>query len=302
MSAISASAGEALLAQFRTALPISVSSGASISEQQVKTAQDIFRKLKIEMTKYQLLPPFPQDQLSTIKQQLAVARESLELGSFLSILSRDAKGFERYVSQLKTYYFDLAHLLPASDKQAPLLGLYLLHLLAQNQISHFHTEVELMQHTSSTVFAASSSSSSTPSLISSPSTTGMLSSSYITFPIQLEQSLMEGCYTRVLALRASAPLPQFSGFFLDTLVSTVREKIADCAEVAYPSLSVQDTLKLFTLSSEAELKEFSTRRGWSIQGQTVKLDQKALNKDNETSAMKTIQQTLSYATELERIV
>jgi 26S proteasome regulatory subunit N12 len=75
-------------------------------------------------------------------QELLLGRDVLELGVQWSARVGDVQSFERYMAQLKTYYFDLAAALPESAFMYQLLGLNLLRLLAQNRIADFHAEIE----------------------------------------------------------------------------------------------------------------------------------------------------------------
>merc|ERR1719231_1904579 len=147
----------------------------------------------------------------TQQQELVLAREVLEQGALLSIKTMDIPAFERYVAQLKIYYSDCATALPPSQRQYPILGLNLLRLLAQNRIAEFHTELELippeLQH----------------------------SNIYIKYPAQLEQHIMEGSYNKVLSAKSEGVFQKEGMYFMDMLVDTVREEIADCSEKAYAS-------------------------------------------------------------------
>jgi 26S proteasome regulatory subunit N12 len=66
----------------------------------------------------------------------------LETGATWSVKVKDTKSFERYMTQLKTYYFDLSSQLKESVYMKELMGLYLLYLLSENRIGEFHTELE----------------------------------------------------------------------------------------------------------------------------------------------------------------
>ena len=86
-------------------------------------------------------------------------------------------------------------------------------------------------------------------------------------------------------------------------MGTVREEIADCSEKAYASISAPELQKLLMLDSKAELSEFAEARGWDVEGTTVtfaKMEEEPLTAKLPSS--KLIQETLSYAKELERIV
>ena len=91
-------------------------------------------------------------------------------------------------------------LLPLSEKQYSLLGLNLLNLLAQNRISEFHTELE--------------------SLPSDELTRNM----YIRHTVEVEQSLMEGSYGKVVHSRENVPAAEYA-FFMDILMGTIRYHI-----------------------------------------------------------------------------
>lgn len=107
------------------------------------------------------------------QQELLLARDILEIGAQWSIEAKDIPSFERYMSQLKCYYFDYKSLLPESAFKYQLLGLNLLFLLSQNRVAEFHTELELLpaDHIQSDV--------------------------YIRHPLSIEQYLIEGSYNKV---------------------------------------------------------------------------------------------------------
>jgi 26S proteasome regulatory subunit N12 len=262
---------------------------------------------------------------------LGLQRATLESAAFLSLYAKDVPAFVRYIAQLKTSYNDMRAYLPPSKAQAPLLGAYLLCLLAQNHIADFHTEYDLLAYAATSapaggnIGAASSSSLPPSSPTSSRSVSGsaLLSSSCIAFPVALEQQLMEGSYAQILAANANSsalPYPLYA-LFLDTLAATVRTKIADCSEQAYGSLTRKDLAQLLKLpGGDKDVEAFvKTRQGWVLEGDNVVFPSRSgagsggiggiigVGGASEggvagIQALKTIQQTLAYATELERIV
>jgi len=120
---------------------------------------------------------------------LILTREILEYAVLLSVRSKDIPAFERYIAQLKPYYYDFASLIPASSRQHPILGLNLLRLLAQNRIAEFHGELELIpleQHHGNV---------------------------YIRHPIALEQYMMEGAFKRIWNARADVPSDTYIFFY-----------------------------------------------------------------------------------------
>lgn len=234
--------------------------------------------------------------------------ETLELASFLSLSLDDVPSFLRYFQQLKLYYIDYGDLLPSSERAAPLLGLYMLYLLSHNQITQFHMEYELfiMQKWGGDQGGALNSPVVPPSPTARSTQNPLMSTPYLKFVINLEQQLMEGCYNRILNMsKETYPLPLY-GKFMSILVDTVRDKIADCSEVAYISLPLSEAAKLFHTSLQSLPQFISKHPTWTIQGDRLffnyedKEKVKAGSKD--TAALGTIKQMLDYATELERIV
>jgi len=211
-----------------------------------------------------------------LKKQLTFARETYELGAFLSIERKDEKSFERYVANLKTYYFDYSTLLEDSERKWQVLGLHLMALLAKNEISEFHTELELvpLKHQRDT--------------------------HYISFPIELERWVMEGSYNKVLSATSSVPLPIFS-FFMDKLMVTVRKKMADCIEKAYETFPIDQAAEFLNFEEKKdEFVEYCKKRKWEVKEE---ISFKQGNNDVlDISALDTMRQSLLYASELERIV
>jgi len=235
-------------------------------------------QLKLAMLDFSCLPPAaPSAPTNAQQQELLLAREILEHGALLSIKTMDIPAFERYVAQLKIYYTDCAAALPESQKQYPILGLNLLRLLAQNRIAEFHTELELI-----------------PAQL-------QLSNIYIKFPAQLEQHIMEGSYNKVLSAKQDGLFSQEGMYFMDMLVDTVREEIAECSEKAYASIAAADLQSLLMLSSAKELGEYAENRGWTIAGGMVSFG-KQEEAPLQLPSSQLIRETLSYAKELERIV
>ena len=104
-----------------------------------------------------------------------MAREILEIGAFHSLEKHDVASFERYVAQLRSYYQDYkSHAsLPDSPNRPHILGLNLLHLLAQNRLAEFHLELQLLNFSE------------------------IQSNHFLKFPIEFEECLMQGSYNKV---------------------------------------------------------------------------------------------------------
>lgn len=238
----------------------------------VKRCQDKLLQLKLQLVTFQLVPPFTEHE-TTVKKNLLTARTTLELGASLAIESKELDAFFRHIAQLKPYYADFTQLLPPSEKQWPLTGAYLLGLLCQNRIAEFHAELELIP-------------------------IERREDPCISFPLELEQSLMEGSYQKVL--NAAVPRPQFHVFF-SILSSTVRVRIAECCAKAYTSVSIAEAGELLMLHDKATLPLLASQHSWTLEGNELRFPQ-----DKDTSldipSARMIEQTLSYALELERIV
>ena len=90
---------------------------------------------------------------------------------------------------------------------------------------------------------------------------------------------------------------------MDMLVDTVREEIAECSEKAYATISTSELQSLLMLTSEQALAEFVEQRGWRIDGgQVVFAKVEDEQPTQKLPSAQLIQETLSYAKELERIV
>eukprot|EP00455_Lapot_gusevi_P033875 TRINITY_DN3716_c0_g1_i5.p1 TRINITY_DN3716_c0_g1~~TRINITY_DN3716_c0_g1_i5.p1 ORF type:complete len:144 (-),score=38.64 TRINITY_DN3716_c0_g1_i5:150-581(-) len=126
-------------------------------------------------------------------------------------------------------------------------------------------------------------------------------SPYIRYPRLLEQYWMEGSYNKVLRAAHDVPLPYYA-FFMNILTETVREKAADCSEKAYESLPVQDAAALMNLDSAEKLHTFAQKRGWQIRDNTIYFCQEDKSKNLDIPSHRLVNELLSYAHELERIV
>uniref|UniRef100_A0A6G3MGB8 26S proteasome non-ATPase regulatory subunit 8 (Trinotate prediction) n=1 Tax=Henneguya salminicola TaxID=69463 RepID=A0A6G3MGB8_HENSL len=65
----------------------------------------------------------------------------------ISFIKRDASSFVRYMKPLKSFYFDLADVLPVSEQFESIFGLNLMHLIASNSINDFHDDLERIPFT-----------------------------------------------------------------------------------------------------------------------------------------------------------
>ena len=125
----------------------------------------------------------------------------------------------------------------------------------------------------------------------------------IAFCSQLDRHLMVGSYDQVMS-SASHPPVEYYGFFLKSLLETVRINIGECAAASYHTLSVAAATEILMFSSQQETLAFVEENYplWRVVGNQIELRGTKGPKSEEIPAMKLITQTLSYATEIERIV
>ena len=219
---------------------------------------------------------FPLGTAST-EAHTAISTSALEFGVLLSVADQDLDAFARNVSQLKTYY--AVPTTNPSSRKCHILGLNLMHLLVENNLSEFHAELELL----------SSDEASTP---------------YVSFPINLERQLMVGSYDEVLDAGSHVPDPSYA-FFMDSLLHTVRDSIADCLEVSYKTMKIKDAVSMMKFDSVEDLMGYieECRDDWIVDGDSLCFQPPEVgSKASDIPSMKLIAQSLSYATELERIV
>ncbi|XP_065195007.1 26S proteasome non-ATPase regulatory subunit 8-like [Sycon ciliatum] len=210
-------------------------------------------------------------------KELVIARDVLEVGAQWSIEKGDLASFERYLSQLKCYYFNFKSQLEDSPYMNELLGLNLLSLLVQSRLAEFHTEIELLPREQ------------------------LNTSMYFKYPIQLEQSLMEGCYNKVFTLREMSPARSYL-FLLNIMTDTVRAEIASCIEKAYRSIDVDDAMSMLSFTSEPDALEFARGRSWQSNESKQFVFCEPEPEGRYVSSDGLIGNTLTYARELERIV
>ena len=246
--------------------------------------------------------------------------QALECGVFFTIQLQDLDNFIRHYQLLQPMYQKLYKdaiatttpvLLP---RQNHIIGLYLMSLLVTASSSEFHSELELL-------FASSGSNSIYYN-----------TDPYIQFPISLERKLMVGIYDEIFNM--TLPCLTTYPFFMEQLVSTVRDAIADCIEVSYLSLSLPQTATIMKLDSASsagittttsssdpvqELLEYIevAREDWIVHSDTkmITFQQQQHSASSNPNAnigpiitgqdvpsQQWIQQTLTYATEMERII
>jgi hypothetical protein len=161
-------------------------------------------------------------------EHLALARETLELGAFLSIRLRDTDAFTRYFQQLQPFYALPAPKSKTSARggaaqhgnESKVTGLYLLLLLSVGDYAGFHTLLEGLES-------------------SEEGKEAVEKDEFVRYPVRLEQALMEGSYDKVWSEMKSERVPS--------------EEFAIFSEVSlvYPSIHPSDnyilTRRLLTI-------------------------------------------------------
>jgi 26S proteasome regulatory subunit N12 len=228
---------------------------------------------------------------SVLLQQIKVARitennvsdtqyvAALECGVFLAVHAQDLDTFSRHMQQLQPLYAVLTTTMPRKNH---IIGLNLMALLVTASSSEFHSELELLHH-------------------------DQLSDPCIQFPIAVERKFMVGIYDEILSMVLPHPSYQF---FMEQLASTVRDAIADCIEVSYASLTLQqaaEIMKFDYVSQQQDFMEYieTAREDWIIENETITFQPSTTGtaiSAQEIPSQQWIQQSLTYATEMERII
>lgn len=241
----------------------------------LKLCGSLLDKLKIALTELAYLPT---SNSPASQQELVIARDVLEIGVEYSVATKNIPAFERYISQLKCYYYDYKNEIGESKNKYQLLGLNLLFLLSQNRVAEFHTELELL-----------------PADI-------IQENEYIRHPLALEQYLMEGRYNKIFAAKGNAPAESYN-FFTDILLQTVRDEIGACLESSYERVSLQEAAKRLNLKTKEEVKQFGEKRGWKLNADGFYHFISELAKPKEPIPSRELaEQAIFYARELEMIV
>lgn len=210
------------------------------------------------------------------KQSLPLSREVLEIAVLTSVQLQDEDIFGRNFAQLRALYVDTRSIVQPSQHEALMTGLNLLHLLADNRIAEFHTELELIPQQ-------------------------VQQEPCVSYVVQMEQWLMEGTYKNILAARSSSPSECFEPL-LERLASTVRLEIASCSEHAYHFLSVKDAQSLLMIPTDEEVSDFIFERNWDTVDGKLEFPHVNITGIGNMNALEVISNSMTYARELERIV
>jgi len=238
----------------------------------------LLSKLKVALTGLTFLPATIDAEVSSVELQMT--REILEIGAFYSLEKHDVASFERYVAQLRSYYQDYkSHGLPDSPNRAHILGLNLLHLLAQNRLAEFHLELQLLNLSE------------------------IQTNDFLKFPVEYEECLMEGSYNKIFKQFQNLPAPNYQ-FFVDLLNESIREQVASCMEASYQSMSVVDASKMLFMDPVKQgpvLKEYAGKRGWILKDNLFEFP-KEVKKEETVPSQQLVETAVTYARALEIII
>eukprot|EP00033_Pygsuia_biforma_P002728 GCRY01003012.1.p1 GENE.GCRY01003012.1~~GCRY01003012.1.p1 ORF type:complete len:265 (+),score=49.47 GCRY01003012.1:209-1003(+) len=234
-------------------------------------------KLKLFLARNELLFPSYTPENA---DNLLFARSVLEEAALLSLKLGDVDQFDRQYFQIKPFYEETR--LAESSQHCLLLGLYLMGLLAKNDVSEFHLQLELIPYEQQD------------------------SNQFISLPVSLERYMTEGSYSKVFDAQQSLPHPGYS-VFLRKMTDTIRDEISSFFGVAYSALSVVEALKLLNLPNTAEGRKELSRLAsnsaseWYVAEDVLKFTREEESQESIAS-LPTISQALHYGKELERII
>ncbi|EGX46016.1 hypothetical protein AOL_s00110g180 [Orbilia oligospora ATCC 24927] len=271
---------------------------SSFTARSHSTSLPLLSTAKLALLKSSVLVP-TQATISTNPQLLSQARDILEIGALTSIYLSDTESFSRYHSYLTPFYRIPSTILPPSQQEPKILGLYLLLLLSQGDAAGFHTALEVLNSEGS-----------------GDAEKGWQWGDFVRYPVTLERWLMEGSYDKVweATRKGKTPAEEFD-VFTKILVQTLRSEIATSAQRAYPSLPISNAKNLLFLDTEKEVLQFARERDWDIRDGRIYFppDEEYDGADIPDTASITaaksaihsgtiIENTIGYANELEQIV
>jgi 26S proteasome regulatory subunit N12 len=254
----------------------------------MEAAEGHFADIKPVVARFEHTPPFFNLNARNAKEENELAREAYELGLFVAIELDDKEAFDQTVSLLLPLYTDVRGL-SESEHRGLVLGLFLLGLLVDGASDEFHAMVESLRLEDR----------------QNPS---------VTFVLSMDEDLAIGQYNKVLSAILDPPHGSFA-FFTDRMLPSIRETIAECVEVAYKVLSLEGAMELLMFEDREECLDFVREEmEWEVaEGeedgvQRILLEEGMKRKgalgggERDIPSMNVIEQNLSYATEMERIV
>ncbi|CAI5443445.1 unnamed protein product [Caenorhabditis angaria] len=209
-------------------------------------------------------------------QAAGASKDLYEITALLAILKNDLEEFDDAINQVHTFYTMIPEL---NSNQFLMTGLHLMFLLARNRLSDFHMLLEQVPQKDQT------------------------SNPYISTPVKIEQSLMEGAYNKVVLTEKNIPSP-FYLVFVRIMLDTVRNEIASSIEKSFKVLSAKDAAVMLLFDNEQQLIAFTNARKWKLDGKSFLFESVEVAQDKPLilDTKRITNQTLFYAKQLEQIV
>uniref|UniRef100_A0A8R1DMQ8 26S proteasome non-ATPase regulatory subunit 8 n=1 Tax=Caenorhabditis japonica TaxID=281687 RepID=A0A8R1DMQ8_CAEJA len=209
------------------------------------------------------------------KQAALASKDVYEISVLLAIVKNDFDSFDDYINQVNTYYT----MVPQNSENKHLMtGLQLMFLLAFNRLSDFHMLLEQVPQREQT------------------------SNAYISTPVRIEQSLMEGAYNKVVLTEKNIPSPFYS-VFIRIMLDTIRREIASSIEKSFKSLTAKDATVMLLFDNDQKMLKYAQDRKWRLDGNRFVFEvEAAQDKPVNLDTVRIATQTLFYAKQLEQIV
>jgi 26S proteasome regulatory subunit N12 len=121
----------------------------------------------------------------------------------------------------------------------------------------------------------------------------------------LETYFVQGSYQKILSQQQNVPLAAYN-FFIEKFVDAIRYEIARSAECSYESIALNDMQKMFMIQDRNQLLNFIATNqkgstGWVVRGERLHFVREK-KEMAEIPNLKMVNLSLSYATELNRII
>ena len=247
-----------------------------------KEKNDIMKSLKLLMLGFRTLPPST-EQIS--KDEFTIAKEILELEMTKYLDSQDERNFELAYLKIKQFYFDYKETLPRSENMLYFVGLYLLHLLANNRTTEFCTELETLDFDS-------------------------LNNSWVKVSRDLETCIMEGNYKHIFLIKSQVQNQPHYNYYLRKFDDAIKFQIARSAEKSYESLRIQDAVELLMLNSQNDLVNFIKNEAENLEEREIdwkiisdRLHFHPINKEKMSiPSHRVIDNTVKMGVEIEKII
>nr|CAD2132971.1 unnamed protein product [Meloidogyne enterolobii] len=158
------------------------------------------------------------------------------------------------------------------SKQKDLMfGLYLMYLLATNQIGKFNLKIEKIDYKT------------------------RMGNPFFAVPARLGLCLTEGAYNSINLAENDLPTPYYKPF-MNSLKESIKNEIAESLEISYRAIPVNIAMKKLSLKNNEETLAFGNKRGWILKGNEFLVAGKGTNFDDQKMP------TLALASGAERVL